>query len=90
MCLVLLLYASIYKAVYQRRVNRAKKLSTYQKILRSDHSSAVTAVRKRLIHVRRWLVAFIIEPIPLSLRLPVRFRKKRRPEAVLVNTSSWN
>lgn len=35
MFLVLILYAFIYKAVYQRRVNRAKKLSTYQKVLQS-------------------------------------------------------
>ena len=34
-CLVLLFYAFIYKAVYQRRRTRTKKLSTYQKILRS-------------------------------------------------------
>ena len=33
--LVLIFYAFIYKAVYQRRRTRTKKLSTYQKILRS-------------------------------------------------------
>lgn len=34
-CLVLILYAFIYNAVYQRRVTRTRKLSAYRRIIRS-------------------------------------------------------